>query len=117
MNEIVYFELNNWCAGEDYPAVEPFLTWMNHLLAYFNNENWVKENKLCVVRGMIDMSFNCCITATKEWVDINCPELLTKYKKFLRYSDKDGYVYGQWGNRFLNYEEKNIGIFDTFDEY
>ena len=26
--DIVYFELNNWFAGRDYPDAEPFLSWM-----------------------------------------------------------------------------------------
>ena len=25
--EIVYFELNNWFSGRDYPNEEPFTTW------------------------------------------------------------------------------------------
>ena len=44
--EIIYFELNNWMSGRDYPDAEPFITWCSddyHL--YFSDENWVKENK------------------------------------------------------------------------
>ena len=26
--EVVYFELNNWFSGRDYPDAEPFLSWM-----------------------------------------------------------------------------------------
>ena len=38
-NELVYFELNNWSPGKDYPYEEPFLTWIgNDLTIYFNNE-------------------------------------------------------------------------------
>lgn len=117
-NEVVYFELNNWFAGEHYPAEEPFLTWIGHDLSiHFNNEDWVNDNKLCVVRHMIDMSMNFCVTATKEWVDTNCPKLLTEHTKFLRYPDKDGYVEGQFGDEFLEYSEENIGITDVYDEY
>lgn len=113
--EIVYFELNNWFAGEHYPAEEPFITWIgNDLNIYFDNENWVYENKLCVVRNIIDMSVNFCITATKEWVKNNCPRLLTEHIDFLRYPDKDGDVYGQFGDKFLKYSEENIGITDAF---
>lgn len=116
--EVVYFELNNWFAGEHYPAEEPFLTWIGHDLSiHFNNEDWVNDNKLCVVRHMIDMSMNFCVTATKEWVEANCPKLLTEYTKFLRYSDKDGCVDGQFGDEFLEYSEENIGITDVYDEY
>ena len=115
--EIIYFELNNWFAGEHYPAEEPFLTWIGHdLNIHFNNENWVKTNNLCVVRHRIDMSMNFCITATKEWVETNCPKLLTDYIKFLRYPDEDGYVEGQFGDEFLEYLEENIGITDICDD-
>lgn len=109
--DIVYFELNNWFPGDHYPAEEPFITWIgNDLNIYFNNEEWVKENKLCVVRSIIDMSVNFCVTATIDWVEKNCPKLLTEYKKFLRYSDEDGDVYGQFGDEFLEYSEENFGI-------
>lgn len=107
----VYFELNNWFPGKHYPAAEPFISWMsNDLNIRFNDEKWVKENKLCVVRATVDMSSNYCITATLEWVEKNCPELLTKYRKFLRYPDKYGDVCGQFGHYFLDYEDENIGI-------
>lgn len=39
MNDIVYFELNNWFRGRDYPNDEPFVSWMsNDLQLKFNNE-------------------------------------------------------------------------------
>jgi hypothetical protein len=54
MEDVVYFELNNWFAGQDYPDCEPFLTWMgNDLQLRFRDEDWVKENKLCVVDGYV----------------------------------------------------------------
>ena len=112
-NEIVYFELNNWTRGTHYPAEEPFSSWMDNLKNIpFNDENWVKENKLCVVRSMIDMSLNYCITTTKEWVEKNCPKLLTEYQQFLRNPEKDGKVYGNFDDEFFVYSEENIGIHD-----
>lgn len=111
MKNIIYFELNNWFAGRDYPAKEPFLSWMrDDLNIKFRNNDWVKENKLCVVFDFIDMSQNFCITATREWVEQNCPDLLTEFTEFLREPDEDGYVYGQFGHEFLEYTEENIGI-------
>lgn len=111
MKDIVYFELNNWMRGKDYPNEEPFITWLrNDLQIYFNNEDWIEKNKLCVVKTLIDMSQNFCVTATKEWVENNCPKLLTEYEQFLRYPDEDGYVYGQCGDEFMEYSEDNIGI-------
>lgn len=109
--EIVYFELNNWMPGDHYPDEEPFKTWIgNDLNIYFNSEDWVKENKLCVVREIIDISVNFCVAATKEWIKRNCPRLLTEHGKFLRYPDENGEVYGQWETPFLEYKEENIGI-------
>ena len=111
MNEIIYFELNNWFSGRDYPEAEPFLSWMkDDLKIKFNNEKWVTENKLCVLKSYVDMSQNFCITSTKEWVENNCPELLSKYTCHLRIPDEYGDVYGRFGHEFLPYEECNIGI-------
>lgn len=109
--EIVYFELNNWMAGEHYPDEEPFLTWLGDdaNIIFADNEEWVKENKLCVVFGIIDMSLNFCITATKKWVEENCPRLLTEHTKFLRFPDEDGNVYGRI-DQFLEYKEENFGV-------
>jgi len=115
--EIIYFELNNWARGKDYPDAEPFISWIgNDSKISFSNDKWVKENKLCVVESMIDMSSNFCITAIKEWVEVNCPELLTKYREFLRFSDEDEDVYGQWGNHFKEWSEDNIGLYYEYYE-
>lgn len=115
-DEIICFELNNWSRGKDYPDDEPFLTWIgNDFNIHFNDENWVRENKLCVVRSIIDMSVNFCITTTKSWVEKNCPKLLTEHTEFLRFPDKDGYIEGRFGNDFLEYKEKNIGITEDND--
>lgn len=133
-SDIVYFELNNWMPGRNYPNEEPFITWCgDDLNLYFDDEDWVKENKLCVVTELIDMSINWCITAPKEWVEKNCPKLLSDestsvtfitkgekgtiekvtiypYSDFLRFPDEDGDVYGDWGTKFKEYSEENIGI-------
>ena len=110
--DIIYFELNNWSRGEDYPDAEPFLSWMKHdLRQRFGDENWIKENNLVVVTSLVDMSINYCITATKEWVQSNCPELLTKYTQFIRYTEEDDELpEGRFGCPFLEYSEENIGF-------
>ena len=109
--EYVYFELNNWWPGSCYPNVDPFKTWCgNDLCLSFEDEDWVKENQLCVVSDLVDMSINWCITAKKSWVEKYCPELLTKYTNFVRTRDEDGHVYGQWGHIFKEYSDENIGI-------
>lgn len=88
----------------------------NDLKIAFRNEEWVKENKLCIVAALIDMSQNFCITATKDWVDKHCPELLTKYTKFIVLPDKYGTVYGRFGHDFLEYKDENIGITYVYDD-
>ncbi len=132
MEEIVYFELNNWFTGRDYPSCEPIASWVHEYR--FNKDEWCKENKLCVLAGNIDMSQNWCITAPIGWVKSNFPQLLTDehytytllvhrggsepekldydkaYSDFRRYPDEDGEVLGQFDWRFLDYEEDNFGV-------
>ena len=124
--DIVYFELNNWFSGRDYPNAEPFLSWMRDgLNQKFHDEEWIKENKLVVVESLVDMSTNFCITATKEWVENNCHELLYTYEKFVRKpEDGEDVPYGRFGCPFLEYEEENIGYHyadeiecDGYDQY
>lgn len=111
MQDIVYFELNNWFSGRDYPEDEPFLSWMSSdLNLKFKDATWVKANKLCVAFAFVDMSQNFCITAPISWVQNNCPSLLTKYTEFLREPDEDGEVYGRFGHKFLEYTDENFGI-------
>ena len=113
--EVVYFELNNWFSGRDYPDAEPFLSWMkcnkeNKYYIQFRDESWIEKNKLVVVESLVDMSTNFCITATRDWVEQNCPELLSTYKEFIRQPDEDDEApYGRFGCPFLEYEEENIG--------
>ena len=109
--DIVYFELNNWFSGRDYPNAEPFLSWMrDDLNQKFRDEEWIKENKLVVVESLVDMSMNFCITATKEWVEENCHELLSTYENFVKKpEDSEDVPYGRFGCPFLEYEEENIG--------
>ena len=135
MNDIVYFTLNNWFSGRDYPGIEPIKTWVEDY--QFKDDEWVKENKLVVVCGPIDMSMNYCIAAPKEWVEENCSWLLgdeeytykihhyqasheppnwyteevCKPSNFVKYPDfEEGEVEGQYGMDFMEYCEENIGV-------
>ena len=144
MNDIVYFELNNWFSGRDYPPFEPFISWLgDDFKQTLCNEEWVKENKLVVVCGPLDMSMNYCITAPRKWIEENYPDLLTdkeydyevlmyykgentikiehnKFSNFLRYSEDDEPPIGRYGMHFLPYTEENIGVHweevDYYDE-
>ena len=115
---VVYFQLNNWMPGDDYPDVEPFNSWLafsdkdgcDYATLKLMDENWVKENKLCIVTNLVDMSLTFRISATKEWVNKNCPELLSKYKQFIVCPDECGDIKDKFGYDFLLYKESNIGI-------
>ena len=129
--DLVYFELNNWFSGRDYPSEEPFISWVDDWV--FSDDEWCKKNKLVVLVGNIDMSINWCVIAPKDWVKENCPALLfnkkytytiirtskngieeVPYEKcmsdFLRHPDEDGDVYGRFGWHFPEYCEENCGI-------
>lgn len=109
--ELIYFQLNNWFEGDDYPDAEPFLSWLgDDSKLIFLNEDWVNENKLCVSANFIDMSISFRITSTKEWVEKNCPELLTTYQEFIRVQDKDENIKDRFGYDFLEYSNENIGV-------
>lgn len=141
--KLIYFELNNWFSGRDYPNEEPFATWMQE--NRFDNEAWCKQNRLVVTSGFIDMSRNWCIIATESWVQENCPKLLedhtctyniithtydternepidkttvrtTKMSDFLRHPDEDGVVYGRFDWRFPEYSEENFGVLTQEEE-
>ena len=76
--DVVYFSVNNWFCGENYPPLDCFKKWLgDDLYQHFRNDTWCKENKLCVYYGAVDMSFNYTVSAQREWVEENCPELLT----------------------------------------
>lgn len=112
MKEVVYFELNNWMPGTDYPAEEPFNSWMDDQKYFvkFRDKEWVTKNKLVVVESMVDMSLNYCISAPIDFVEKMCPKLLTKYSTFIREEDDGDPPYGQFGSPFMEYEECNIGL-------
>lgn len=111
MDDIIYFELNNWIPGEDYPNEEPFLSWLSDdVNQKLKDESWVQDNQLCVVFNYADMSQNYCVTAKKSWVLDNCPSLLTKFRNFLRFPDEYGDIIGNYGCLFLEYEPENFGV-------
>ena len=76
--DVIYFSVNNWFCDENYPPLDCFKKWLgDDLNQSFRNDAWCKENKLCVYYGVVDMSQNYTISASREWVEKNCPELLT----------------------------------------
>lgn len=134
MEEVIYFELNNWFIGRDFPNEEPFVTWIRE--DKFSDDKWLKENKLVCVKSFVDMSLNFCISASRNWVKENCPKLLSedsmsyhvwsrqggktdivvetkKYRDFIR-PDAETSNFGH----FLPYYEANFGLnIDTGEDY
>ena len=113
---MLFFELNNWACGEDYPNDEPFLEWFaDDLKIKFMDEQWVIENGLIVIVSIIDMSINFCVTAPDEWVEHNCPSLLENpaNHKFLRepFQYEEDPSYGRFGCPFYSLDEKPAGIY------
>lgn len=120
--EYVYFELNHWVKGTGYPDAEPFISWMSDYYKTPEEESkswirtpeimdkWFKENGLVVVISNVDMSVNFCVTAKRDWVKENCPELLTKYTEFIRTSECDETPNSQFGCPFLEYSKENLGL-------
>ena len=141
-NNIVYFTLNNWMVGKYYPPGEPFDSWIRtHQLS---NDDWCKENKICVYYGSIGLSINYCVTATREWVAKNCPLLLSddtyiykepiyeehtlkvketierigKFSDFVVYKYNNGEeVNNKFNWPFLEYKEENFGSFIYKDPF
>ena len=131
--EIIYISVNNWFYGRDYPKLECFRKWLgDDLNQTFRNDSWAKENKLCINYGVIDMSWNYCISAPREWVERECPKLLgdeeytyalvsvgkdgekrteytKKYSDFVFHPDGDGDVEDKFGWSFPEYKEENFG--------
>lgn len=120
---VIFFEVNNWFPGRDYPDCEPFLSWLrNDLKLRFEDEKWCKENKICVQHEIIYMSQNFRVTASIEWVQENCPDLLSNpdLSKFLRLPGENGYCDEGYGEApFLEYSPENYGyhFYDFNEDY
>ena len=138
--DIIHISFNNWFCGRDYPIGEPFETWLSYHSMNFSNDEWCKKNKLCVYAGNIDMSRNYTITAPRDWVEKNCPQLLTdeeyeykvivyqnkkskeiiekkKYSDFVVQPDEYGHYYDRFDWPFLDYCEENFGVHYYSEDY
>lgn len=139
--EVIYFSVNNWFSGRDYPSTENFKKWLeDDLNQTFQNDEWAKENNLCIYYGCIDMSFNYTVAAPRSWVEKNCPELLTddeftyrtciyskdgdkviehkkKYSDFVDKPDKNGNIRDRFGWPYLEYKSENFGVHYYSDDY
>lgn len=119
--DVIYFSVNNWFCGEDYPPTENFKKWLgDDLNQTFRSDKWAKENKLCIYCGVIDMSQNYTVAAPREWVEKNCPELLTDeeytYETITRTPKKKllgGYEYVE---KIIEHKKKYSDFVDHPDE-
>lgn len=111
--DVVYFAMINWEPGVHHPDAEPFKSWMLH--NKFMDEDWVKENKLCIICEFVDMAISFRVAASGKWVLENCPDLLTFHDRFLVKPDEDGSVVGLFGEDFPEYKESNFGVSVIYD--
>lgn len=132
MNDIIHLQLNNWFSGRDYPSEEPFIYWISN--NKFCDDEWCKENQLCVNAAYIDASINWCIAAPRAWIEEHCPIILSEdnftyftqqsywndeidkaewktiqhvkwYSEFIVRGDE-----GHCGTHFPEYKEENYGV-------
>lgn len=125
MNNIIYFEIDDWCPGQNYPNCEPFLSWMSNETdgSPLRDEKWVKKNKICVKIFPIDMSIDFMITAPRSFIEKECPALLKKENQEFIVTNSDnlkdtpdsGYVGSN--EYFLPYTDEYIGKIIYGDEW
>lgn len=111
MEELVYFELNDWDDDET-PDTPIMKDWLGDYYdendnyvpeSIFANEKYVKDNNLCVKQYDYDMSFCYMVIAPKKWLEEQCPELLIT--RYIISRSEDGKYHSQY--------DKNR----VFDEY
>ena len=111
--DVIYFSVNNWFAGRDYPNTPTFREWMkDDLNLKLRDDNWAKENKLCIYYGVIDMSQNFTVSAPKEWVEKNCPEIIGSKFEYVPSCLIDGILMPEsdrYDMPFKEYNEENFG--------
>lgn len=76
--DTVYFSINNWFGGCNYPITNQMIEWLRpgYESMIFSNEEWDKKNKLIVCFNDYDMSDSYAVTASLAWVKRFFPEIL-----------------------------------------
>lgn len=110
MENIIKFSLNNWSAGRDYPEDLPFT--IEYSGPLFDDE-YCKNNKICVNAGLVDMSCNLAVVAPRCWVEKECPCIIGSKFEY----DSEAYC-DRFGLEFPEYSEENYGyhFIEDFDE-
>lgn len=87
--DIVKFYINNWepdcpetCQGIDIFSKECFVTEYIHIFGdsfyefKFTDDDWCREQKICVLNDIADQSTDSFVVAPREWVEKNWPEII-----------------------------------------
>lgn len=108
---IVYLQCNDWSPSPEkasrliYDYLEGSIYDKNSVIKTVEEKlEWVKTNKLCINTDIWNMSIQYWITTTKEWLELNFPELLP----YCSETPDDDY--------YLEYTEDNYGEFYINDE-
>ena len=109
--EIIYFEINNWFCGRDYPPIEPFKTWVH--TNRFSNDAWCKENKLVVMTGPIDIIMHTNKeTGKREDIEEKHTKKFSDFLCFPDEGDEPGEIHGHIADDWWcpEYCEANFGV-------
>ena len=112
MNEdVVYFGFSDWEAGFDYPDTPNFRELIgDRKNCKFSDDAWCRENKLCVVMAPEGDSWIYSVTAPREWVEKNCPEVLGTDYENIKKSEDEEYFENRYDLYYLDYDPICFGV-------
>lgn len=117
--EIVYFSINDWSV-DYHPNDKQFMEWAGYndfmLFRNLRNDEWCKQEKICVIANVLEYSLCFNIAAPKQYVMEHCPSIIGS--KFVD-EPKDGEDYpseSAWGLQYNEYCEENFGFEMIMDD-
>lgn len=111
MADIVFFKCNNWFCGRDYPDSKTFREWMrNDLNLTLRDDSFAKKNRLCIHYGILDMANGFTVSAPREWVEKNCPEIIGSQFEVVPKEGETVPSEDYYGIPFREYKEENFGV-------
>ena len=108
--QLVYFTVDNWSPGVDYPRCDNFENLYREDLdafAFIDNE-YCKENKLAVYCTTLDMSIAFTVVAPIGWCVKNSPEIIGSYWDETAKPGKNNWKESIYGLPYPEYKEKNF---------